>query len=217
LHRTKPQKVSSTQEASTIAQPAKSIALNTNDKVVAMCSGTPGFGYPQASQSSLYSQVVVVCCDGSSTTSTLTPCSDHQPAVASYITRVFNNVTGELVSEKVTPVSAVSAYRSGSSVQVDLLFNDPLPGSASKFNVHNDVEPFGFYTIQTQIAYTDGSVSQNGNFPTKLVTSPFVSPQYLWTLYNIPQVFVNKSNSNSQVCSMLPAAITDQPTQALSR
>ena len=42
---------------------------------------TPIYGYPQSSDTDLYSQVQIVCCGGNLTTNPVTPCADFPPSV----------------------------------------------------------------------------------------------------------------------------------------
>ena len=45
------------------------------------CNVSPNYGYPETSDTDLYSQVQIVCCNGELTTNVQSPCSEYPPAV----------------------------------------------------------------------------------------------------------------------------------------
>jgi len=154
-------------------------------------SNAPVFGYPQASDSTLYAQVSPVCQNGQSTKNPQTPCSDQGNAITNFVTEVRMNSTGLRVGGYNWTVSSLPSGTCGGGGASDVTCN-------IIFNPNFSIVSYQLYSISIYQIYADGTQSTGATFSTALVATAFMTPQMLWKFYDVPIGTVVNQSKNTQ-------------------
>jgi len=158
------------------------------------CTGAPNFGYPASSDTDLYSQVQIICCNGATTKNLTSPCLDSNYPVLfeGFMPRVINNKTGNIFYSDYIPYQEVkdSCFLDGESITCYV-----------PFTKHIQVQPYNLYNLEVELSYvtqdTTG-ISRPTTFQSALITSAFVTPQLFSQYYDIPLNYKGVAGANSQ-------------------